>query len=137
MEGSVSRVLRPLLVLSLVSIFAVGACSSGDSGTATEAVRVVAAADAVDVLDERTVIDVRTPEEFAAGHVAGAININVEAADFDEQIAALDAEDAYLVYCRSGRRSALAADQMAEAGFTDIIDAGGLEELAAAGAPIE
>lgn len=132
-----SRVLHPLLVLALVSIFAVGACSSGDSGTATEAVRVVAAADAVDVLDERTIIDVRTPEEFAAGHVAGAININVEAPDFDEQIAALDAEDAYLVYCRSGRRSALAADQMAEAGFTDIIDAGGLEELAAAGAPIE
>jgi rhodanese-related sulfurtransferase len=137
MEGSVSRVLHPLLVLALVSIFAVGACSSGDSGTATEAVRVVAAADAVDVLDERTIIDVRTPEEFAAGHVAGAININVEAPDFDEQIASLDAEDAYLVYCRSGRRSALAADQMAKAGFTDIIDAGGLEELAAAGAPIE
>ena len=132
-----SRVLHPLLVLALVSIFAVGACSSGDTGTATEAVRVVAAADAVDVLDERTVIDVRTPEEFAAGHVAGAININVEAADFREQIAALDAEDAYLVYCRSGRRSALAADQMAEAGFTDIIDAGGLEALAEAGAPIE
>lgn len=132
-----SRVLHPLLILALVSIFAVGACSSGDTGTATEAVRVVAAADAVDVLDERTVIDVRTPEEFAAGHVAGAININVEAADFREQIAALDAEDAYLVYCRSGRRSALAADQMAEAGFTDIIDAGGLEALAEAGAPIE
>lgn len=132
-----SRVLHPLLVLVLASIFAVGACSSGDSGTATEAVRVVAAADAVDVLDERTVIDVRTPEEFAAGHVAGAININVEAPDFGEQIAALDAEDAYLVYCRSGRRSAVAADQMAEAGFTDIIDAGGLEALAEAGAPIE
>lgn len=132
-----SRVLHPLLVLALASIFAVGACSSGDSGTATEAVRVVAAADAVDVLDERTVIDVRTPEEFAAGHVAGAININVEAPDFGEQIAALDAEDAYLVYCRSGRRSAVAADQMAEAGFTDIIDAGGLEALAEAGAPIE
>ena len=132
-----SRVLHPLLVLALASIFAVGACSSGDSGTATEAVRVVAAADAVDVLDERTVIDVRTPEEFAAGHVAGAININVEAPDFGEQIAALDAEDAYLVYCRSGRRSAVAADEMAEAGFTDIIDAGGLEALAEAGAPIE
>lgn len=132
-----SRVLHPLLVLALASVFAVGACSSGVSGTATEAVRVVAAADAVDVLDERTVIDVRTPEEFAAGHVAGAININVEAADFREQIAALDAEDAYLVYCRSGRRSALAADQMAEAGFTDIIDAGDLEALAEAGAPIE
>ena len=133
-----SRVLHPLLVLALASVFAVGACSGSDTGTAsTEAVRTVAAADAVEVLAERTVIDVRTPAEFAAGHVAGAINIDVEAPDFAEKISTLDPKGDYLVYCRSGRRSALAADAMAKAGFTDIIDAGGLDGLATAGAPIE
>lgn len=137
------RNLSPLLALALAAVFAVGACSGTDtgtgtdSGTTTEAVRTVAAADAVGMLDERTIIDVRTPAEFAAGHVAGAINIDVEASDFEENVAALDPEDAYLVYCRSGRRSAIAADTMAEAGFTDIVDAGGLEPLAEAGAPIE
>jgi phage shock protein E len=139
----VSRNLSPLLALALAAVFAVGACSgtdtgtSPDPGTATEAVRTVAAADAVGMLDERMVIDVRTPAEFAAGHVAGAINIDVEASDFGAKISELDPADPYLVYCRSGRRSAIAADTMAEAGFTDIVDAGGLEPLAEAGAPIE
>jgi rhodanese-related sulfurtransferase len=142
MEGSVSRVLHPFLVLALVSVFAAGACSSSDTGTdgsdtGTEVVRSVAAAEAVGMLDSRTVIDVRSAEEYDAGHVAGAINIDVEASDFGAKIAALDPEDPYLVYCRSGRRSAIAADTMAEAGFTDIVDAGGLEPLADAGAPIE
>jgi rhodanese-related sulfurtransferase len=81
-----------------------------------------------------TVIDVRTPQEFAAGHVAGATNINVEAADFGDRIATLDAGDPYVVYCRSGRRSAVAADLMKTAGFTDVADAGGLDALIAAGA---
>jgi phage shock protein E len=142
MEGSVSRVLHPFLVLALASVFVAGACSSSDTGTdvtdtGTEAVRTVAAAAAVGMLDARTVIDVRSAEEFDAGHVVGAINIDVEASDFGTKISALDPEDPYLVYCRSGRRSALAADTMADAGFTDIVDAGGLEPLADAGAPIE
>lgn len=131
-----SLVLRPLVLLALAAVFVLGACSSTSTGTSTEAVRTVAAAEAVGMLDTRTVIDVRTPEEFAAGHVAGAVNIDVEASDFGTKIAALDPEDPYLVYCRSGRRSAIAADAMAEAGFTDIVDAGGLEPLVAAGAPI-
>jgi rhodanese-related sulfurtransferase len=133
----VSLVLRPLILLALAAVFVLGACSSTSTEAGTEAVRTVAAAEAVGMLDARTVIDVRTPEEFAAGHVAGAINIDVEAPDFDAEISALDPEDSYLVYCRSGRRSAIAADTMAEAGFTDIVDAGGLEPLAEAGAPIE
>jgi phage shock protein E len=61
----------------------------------------------------------------------------VEAADFGSKIATLDKKGAYLVYCHSGRRSAIAADQMAAAGFSDIADAGGMAALAAAGAPIE
>ncbi len=132
-----SVVLRPLILLALAAVFVLSACSSTSTGTSTEAVRTVAAAEAVGMLDTRTVIDVRTPEEFAAGHVAGAINIAVEASDFGAKISELDPADPYLVYCRTGRRSAIAADTMAEAGFTDIVDAGGLEPLAEAGAPIE
>jgi len=86
---------------------------------------------------EHTIIDVRTPGEYEQAHVAGAININVEGPDFAERIAELDPDEPYLVYCRSGRRSDLAAQQMAAAGFTDITDAAGLADLARAGAPVE
>lgn len=86
---------------------------------------------------DRTVIDVRTPEEYEAAHIVGAVNIDVEESSFAERIAELDPDEPYLVYCRSGRRSGLAAEQMAEAGFTDLADAGGLADLARAGAPIE
>jgi phage shock protein E len=83
------------------------------------------------------VVDVRTSGEYAAGHVDGAINVDVESADFGTQIAALPKATTYAVYCRSGRRSALATDQMAEAGFTSLVNLqGGIADLQAAGASI-
>ncbi len=83
------------------------------------------------------IVDVRTPAEFSAGHVDGAVNIDVESADFGSQIAALPKDSTYAVYCRSGRRSAIATAQMADTGFTSLINLeGGLGDLQAAGAPI-
>lgn len=66
------------------------------------------------------IIDVRTPGEFASGHIERAINIDVEAANFDTKIAKLDKNVEYSIYCHSGRRSAIAAQKMADAGFTKI-----------------
>ena len=84
-----------------------------------------------------TVVDVRTPEEYAAGHLEGAVNMNVEGPDFSTQIATLDKNGTVAVYCHSGRRSAIAADQLASAGFTSIVNLkGGIADLQAAGAPI-
>jgi phage shock protein E len=83
------------------------------------------------------VVDVRTPGEYAAGHVDGAINVDVDAADFGTQIAALPKEATYAVYCRSGRRSALATGQMADAGFTSLVNLrGGIADLQSSGATI-
>ncbi len=83
------------------------------------------------------ILDVRTPEEFATGHLPGAINIDVEAADFTNQIAALDKTATYAVYCRSGNRSAVAMNEMAGEGFTDLADlAGGITAWAQAGGTI-
>ena len=99
----------------------------------------VTPSEAVELIDAGgyTIIDVRTAAEYEQAHVVGAVNIDVEAPDFADRIAELDPDQAYLLYCRSGRRSALAADQMAGAGFTDLADAGGLADLARAGAPVE
>ena len=83
-----------------------------------------------------TIVDVRTPEEFAAGHIEGAININLEGGTFSAEIASLDPSAAYMVYCQSGRRSALAAETMVAAGFTEVHDLGGIADWQAAGLPV-
>jgi rhodanese-related sulfurtransferase len=127
-----------LAVVALLAVFTISACDSGEAPDALGAYT-VSAADAVPMIEsgERTVIDVRRPDEYEQAHVVGAVNINVEAPDFADRIAELDTDKPYLVYCRTGNRSAVAAEQMAEAGIKDIADAGGLVELARAGAPVE
>ncbi len=83
------------------------------------------------------VLDVRTAGEYAAGHLTDAVNVDVEAPTFDSQIAKLDKGTTYAVYCHSGRRSALATDAMAQAGFTQLSNlSGGISDLAAAGGTV-
>ncbi len=124
-------------VVALILVALVATAMAGCGGSAGSAVQEVDAAKAVGMLDSRIVIDVRTPAEYAAGHIAGAQNIDVEAADFGARIASLDTKAPYLVYCHSGRRSAIAASQMAATGFTDIVDGGAMSDLVAAGAPTQ
>lgn len=116
-----------------VLLLTTSACSSG-----SDAVEKVDAAEAVDLIEagEHTVIDVRTPGEYAAAHVDGAENIDVTAPTFEDIVAELDKDEEYVVYCQSGNRSAQAADKMADLGFTEIVDAGGIGELQGAGAPL-
>ena len=68
-----------------------------------------------------TLIDVRSPEEFASFHLEGAVNYNYLGPDFLEQIEALDPAATYLVYCRSGRRSVRASTLMRNSGIQNII----------------
>lgn len=77
-----------------------------------------------------TIIDVRSPAEFATGHLDGAINIDLASADFDARIAALDPDAAYGVYCRTGVRAAEAAAALRSAGFTDVQDLGAMASAA-------
>lgn len=65
-------------------------------------------------------LDVRRPDEFAQGHLPDAVNIEVTAPDFAQRVAALDKAAPTYVYCRSGARSAKAAEQLAQAGFTHV-----------------
>ncbi|MCB0907696.1 MAG: rhodanese-like domain-containing protein [Nocardioidaceae bacterium] len=76
-----------------------------------------------------TIIDVRTPEEFAAGHLKGAVNMDVEnPAQFQAQVAGLDPTRTYALYCHTGNRSGVAKDYLAGAGFASVYDlAGGIE----------
>jgi rhodanese-related sulfurtransferase len=66
------------------------------------------------------VLDVRTPSEFAAGHIPGALNIDFNAPDFGRKAAALDAKKTYLVHCASGVRSAKACDKLSQLRFDHL-----------------
>ena len=77
-----------------------------------------------------TVIDVRTPAEYAEGHLDGAVNIDLQSGSFAAEVSALPADASYIVYCRSGNRSAQAVEVMRQAGFTQVVDAGGIAAAA-------
>jgi phage shock protein E len=82
-------------------------------------------------------LDVRTSGEFIGGHLENAINIDVEAMNFDSEIAKLDKNTTYAVYCRSGRRSQTAVDRMKDAGFTKLFNLNaGVEDWISAGLPL-
>ena len=82
-------------------------------------------------LTENTVIiDVRTPAEFAEGHVEGAVNLDLESGQFEAELPNLDATLPYIVYCRSGRRSGIAAELMRSNGFSQVTDFQTLENAA-------
>lgn len=122
---------RSLLLLSAGILLSATAC--GDSPEPRAAADApAAAADVADVVADTIIIDVRTPEEFAQGHLAGAVNHNVEDGSLEAALAGLDPAAEYIVYCRSGRRSAIATELMARAGFGAVTDLGSVEEAAAA-----
>ena len=83
------------------------------------------------------ILDVRTPEEFADGHLEGTVNIDALTTDFQAQLDKLDRDVVYAVYCRSGNRSDAALHQMAELGFTSAHHlAGGIGAWQQAGYPV-
>lgn len=122
---------KALLVLAVIGVLLVSAC--GSTPAAISKMDVKAFADAAS-RPGVVLLDVRSPEEFAAGHLPGAVNINVEDSGFADAIAKLDKNATYAVYCQSGRRSGIATSQMAEAGFATLFDLqGGVQAWKQAG----
>jgi phage shock protein E len=80
-------------------------------------------------------VDVRTPEEFNTGHIAGSININVET--LANRLDEIPEDQPIVVYCRSGNRSATAANILVNAGFSPVYDLGGIQTWVDDGFPIE
>lgn len=90
------------------------------------------AAETIDLGEDAVIIDVRTPEEFATGHLEGAVNINVQSEEFAAQIMELDKDGEYFVYCRSGNRSGQAIAQMSQMGFAELTNGGSVQEASSA-----
>ena len=143
-HGSCNVPWRSLAALALVFLTATGCGSSQTTDDAPKAASTAGAA-ATDVAEPATVrdaidggaeiMDVRTPEEFATGHLQDAVNIDLAAPDFTERIAALEQNATYVVYCASGNRAGQAIQKMTDQGFNDLSNGGGYKGLAAAGLP--
>lgn len=87
--------------------------------------------------DSVQLLDVRTPQEYAEGHIAGALNIDIKSDDF-RQIAEkeLSKDSIILVYCRSGRRSMDAAEILTGLGYKVVNLKGGITEWKDDGLPV-
>lgn len=130
------------ILIGLVLMGFLGSCKASNAGNnqGQEVVITVTPKDFDHQLTSTTgaqLIDVRTPEEYASGHLKNAININVHGADFESKIKLLSKEQPVFVYCRSGGRSATAADKIEEMGFTKVYNMdGGITSWSGAGLPI-
>jgi rhodanese-related sulfurtransferase len=127
----------------LATLLATGALLvAGCSGSATNAgvQETVSPADAAEVIasdHEVVVLDIRTPEEYSAGIIDGAVNIDFYAADFSDQLDALDKDAHYVLYCRSGNRSGQAMETFADLGFAEVTEIdGGIVNWYGSGLPV-
>lgn len=135
---------RPIAAaaLAVAAVTGISACSSGEptgSSASQAAGQHLAASHFSAAMDKpgTIVLDVRTPAEFASGHLPRAQNIDIEGPDFAARIAALDKKATYTVYCHSGNRSATTLEQMAAADFTHALDlAGGIIAWQSMGGPM-
>ena len=83
------------------------------------------------------VVDVRTAEEFASGHLEGALNADYRSGEVEKQIQNWDKEQPYYLHCAGGARSGKAAQLMAAQGFKKVYNIGGFGDLKNTGLPTE
>jgi len=122
-----------VLGLGLVALLSGG----GSSSEGSETIALISPAD-YDMEfaqgdSEYYLLDVRTPGEFATGYIEGAANIAVES--LQSRISEVPEGMPIVVYCNSGNRSQTASRILAEAGFTEVYDLGGIQQWRAAGYP--
>lgn len=126
---------KRIIVPLAVAVMLFSACSSGQQTGET----LLGAADfrtQISATPEAVVLDVRTPQEYAGGHLRDALNIDWNDSGFDAGIAELDKQKTYFVYCLAGGRSAAAAERMREQGFGHVVELqGGILKWREAGLP--
>jgi len=111
---------RRAIVWATVLVLSLGATAPLTAGTRFPEVTVTQARELIQKRAGNAglvILDVRTPEEFAEGHISGAANVNLLGLDFESRLNALDRGKTYLVYCRTGNRSAKAIQTMERLGF--------------------
>ena len=119
--------LRILLMILMVALMMTGCAVSSDQ--TENNYKQITMSEAFVLMDEEVdyiILDVRTPEEYKEKHIPGAINIPNETIGSAEPVELPDKEQMIMVYCRSGNRSKQAAKKLANLGYTNIVEFGGI-----------
>jgi thioredoxin len=115
--------MKHLFSLTVIIISVFSSCTNGQ--TKNTLLSANEFSNRIKQLPEAAIIDVRTPEEFEAGHLKNAINIDWRGTTFEKQITSLDKNKPVFVYCLSGGRSSSAATKMREDGFKEVYELDG------------
>lgn len=115
-RGSRNQNIRLFGIIAAVAVVMMGLLIVAFSGS-----------DPVEVSADTIILDVRSPEEYALGHLDGAQLLDLNSGQFQAVLPDLDPEAEYIVYCRSGNRSGQAAAMMADAGFENVTDLGTMQ----------
>ena len=116
------------LIPILLSALMFTGCA-GTSNNQTNTYRSITMDEAVTMMAEESgyiILDVRRPDEFAAGHIPNAINVPNESIGTSEIPELPDKNQLIMVYCRSGRRSKEASEKLVKLGYTNIVEFGGI-----------
>ena len=119
------RTLPMLLLLS----FVLTGCAASATLSETNTYRQITMVEAVELMEKEEnylILDVRTQQEYAAGHIPGAIVIPNETIGTEEIAQLPDKDQLIMVYCRSGNRSKQASDKLVKLGYTNIVEFGGI-----------
>lgn len=121
--------MKRMMTALLLMAFLLSGC--GASNQKANTYRQVSTQDAIDLMAEETdylILDVRTEQEYEAAHIPGAICIPNETINGEEIAELPDKDQLILVYCRSGNRSKQAAQKLADQGYTNILEFGGIND---------
>lgn len=136
--------MRKLLLILLAAVFVLplAACGTADAPEG-QIIQDLSAAEAYIMIQDNqgkadfVILDVRTPGEFADGHIEGAVLLDFNAANFEAEVDKLDKDIRYVVYCRTSNRSGQAINVMKKLGFAEVYDLdGGIVAWQAAGYPV-
>ena len=119
--------MKKLLPMAFALLLLAGCAAPAEGGS----YRQVSMNEAIAIMEKETdyiLLDVRTMEEFAEGHIPGAINIPNETIGTVQLPELPDKDQLILVYCRSGNRSKQASDKLVKLGYTNVVEFGGIRD---------
>lgn len=119
---------RMIPILLIMTLLLTG-CTAPEPATEANTYRQITMQQAVEMMEKEEnyiILDVRTHEEFAAGHIPGAIVIPNETIGMEEIPRLPYKDQLIMVYCRSGNRSKQASDKLVKLGYTNIVEFGGI-----------
>ena len=120
--------MKKLLILAL-SLFLAG-CMVTKTSKTSSSYKTISSKEAQQMIEEHKdalILDVRTAAEYESGHIPNAVNLSNEDIQAGKVDSLKDKSQLIMVYCRSGNRSRQAAQKLAELGYTNVVDFGGIQ----------